>query len=99
MKTNILILIGIFALTFSSCEQKDPLQAKMEELKAQKNQLQQLKTSITELEKEIASLDPEFAKQNRKATLITTTPVAKTTFKHFVEVSGAVKSRKNILRR
>lgn len=97
MKTNILFLIGFFALTFSACEQKDPVQAKKEKLKEYKTDLQKIKVSITELEKELSELDPEFAKINRKATLITTTPVENTTFEHFVEVSGAVKSRKNIL--
>ncbi len=97
MKTNILFLIGFFALTISACEQKDPVQAKKEKLKEYKTDLQKIKVSITELEKELSELDPEFAKINRKATLITTTPVENTTFEHFVEVSGAVKSRKNIL--
>ena len=59
--------------------------------------MQKIKTSITELEKEISALDPEFAKENRRATLITTTPVEKKLFEHYVEVSGAVKSRKNVL--
>ncbi len=97
MKTGILLIIGTIILFTSSCEQKDPLQAKKAELKAQKKQLQEIKTSITELEKEISALDPDFAKKNRKATLITTANVEKRSFEHYVEVSGAVKSRKNIL--
>ena len=97
MRTNILFILGFIILSISACEQKDPLQAKKEELKSQKTKLQKIKTSITELEKEISAMDPDFAKKNRKATLITTTDVEKKTFEHYVEVSGAVKSRKNVL--
>ncbi|NJN26570.1 MAG: efflux RND transporter periplasmic adaptor subunit [Cyclobacteriaceae bacterium] len=81
----------------SSCGPQDKLQEKREELKEKKIQLQEIRHEITLLEKEIASIDPEFAKDHRKATLISTVPVEKTTFSHFVEVSGAVKSRKNVL--
>jgi membrane fusion protein (multidrug efflux system) len=97
MKTNILFILGFIAISVSSCEQKDPLQAKKEELKTKKAELQKVKASITELEKEIAVIDPEFAKKNRRATLITAATVDKQTFEHYVEVSGAVKSRKNVM--
>lgn len=56
-----------------------------------------LKESIEQLEQEIASLDPEFARANRKATLITTVPVENKRFESFIEVSGSVESRKNVL--
>ena len=97
MKTSILFILGFLILSISSCEKKDPLQAKKEELKSQKTKLQKIKTSITELEKEISAIDPDFAKKNRKATLITTINVEKKTFEHYIEVSGAVKSRKNVM--
>lgn len=97
MKTNILLILGFIAFSISSCEQKDPLVAKKEELKSQKVELQGIKASIAELEKEIAILDPNFAKLNRRATLITTSTVDKQNFEHYVEVSGAVKSRKNVM--
>jgi len=97
MKTNVLLIIGIVLATMNSCEQKDPLQVKKSELKEQKTELQKIKVSIIELEKEISALDPDFAKENRRATLITTKPVETKVFEHYVEISGAVKSRKNIL--
>lgn len=97
MKTNISLILGFISVWVMSCEQKDPLLAKHEELKSKKTELQEVKASIEELEKEIAALDPDFAKQNRKATLITTSKVDKQNFEHFVELSGAVKSRKNVL--
>ena len=97
MKTNILFILGFLIISISACEKKDPIQAKKEELKSQKTKLQKIKTLITELEKEISAMDPDFAKKNRKATLITTTKVEKKTFEHYIEVSGAVKSRKNVM--
>ena len=97
MKTNILLILVFFIAATIACEHKDSLQAKKDELKSKKTELQRIKTTITELEKEIAALDPEFAKDNRKATLITTRDIELRNFEHFVEVSGAVKSRKNVL--
>lgn len=97
MRTKILLILGFVLTTIFSCEQKDPLVAKKEELKSQKTELQKIKISIADLEKEISVLDPEFAKENRKATLVTTRPVEKKKFEHYVEVSGAVQSRKNVL--
>lgn len=97
MKTNILFIVGFIVVLISSCEKKDPLVAKQEKLKSQKEELQKIKISISELEQEISSLDPEFAKKNRRAALITTISIGKENFEHYVEVSGAVKSRKNIL--
>jgi len=81
----------------SGCEEKDPIQIKKEELKTKKTDLQKIKVAIAELEKEISALDPEFAKDNRKATLVTTKNIEMRNFEHYVEVSGAVKSRKNVL--
>jgi len=97
MKTNILFILGFIVVLISSCEKKDPLAAKQEKLKSQKEELQKIKVSIAELEQEISSLDPEFAKKNRRAALITTIDISRETFDHYVEVSGAVKSRKNVL--
>jgi membrane fusion protein (multidrug efflux system) len=97
MKTNKIIILGVFVLFLSACAKKEDLAAKKEELKEKKVELQKMESSIKELEKEISVLDPEFGKKNRKATLITTTSVENKNFEHFIEVSGAVKSRKNIL--
>lgn len=97
MKTNIWTIFGLSIAFFWACEQKDPIQEKKDELKSKKTELQKLKIAITDLEKEISALDPDFAKNNRKATLITTRKVETRKFEHYVEVSGAVKSRKNVL--
>ncbi len=97
MKIRAILIITILGAAIYSCEQKDPLQAKKEELKSKKTQLHEVRNVIAELEKEISSMDPDFAKKHRKATLVTTSIVERDTFQHFIEVSGAVKSRKNVL--
>ena len=80
-----------------SCQNSSSLDEKKAELKTQKAEMAKLKKSISQLEKEIAELDPEFAKANRKATLITTIPVKSGHFESFIEVSGSVESRRNVV--
>lgn len=97
MKTSNLILVAIAAILLNACQKPDPLEAKKAALKQKKEELQKIRTSITELEKEIGLLDPDFGKKNRKATLITTSTIENKTFEHYLEVSGSVKSRRNVL--
>lgn len=78
------------------CQTSNDLDRKVSELEEKKAEMANLKSEIAELEKEIALLDPEFAKANRKATLITTLPVANQYFESFLEVTGSVESRKNV---
>jgi len=42
-------------------------------------------------------LDPEFASKNKKSVLITTASARKANFEHFVEVTGSVVSKKNVV--
>lgn len=89
-------LLGLAFLVFS-CEPKDEVEekkAELEELKAESNKLT---TSIAELEEELMKLDPDFAKQNQKSILITTIPAKKGEFDHYVEVTGSVLSKKNVM--
>jgi membrane fusion protein, multidrug efflux system len=97
MKTSNLILVAIAAVLLNACQKPDPLEAKKTALKQKKEELQKIRTSITELEQEIGLLDPDFGKKNRKATLITTSTIETKTFEHYLEVSGSVKSRRNVL--
>ncbi len=90
--TTIILCLAVIA---GACQQ-DELAKKKEQLKEYKSEVLELNTQIESLEKEIASLDPEFAKANRQATLVTTLPIEKDKFQHFVEASGSVESRKNI---
>lgn len=80
-----------------ACQQSTQLEDKMVELEQKKAELADLKESIRQLENEISEMDPEFAKANRKATLITTIPVENQHFESYIEVSGSVESRKNVL--
>ena len=97
MKTSNLILVAIAAVLLNACQKPDPLEEKKTALKQKKEELQKIRTSITELEQEIGLLDPDFGKKNRKATLITTSTIETKTFEHYLEVSGSVKSRRNVL--
>lgn len=89
-------LIGLTFLVFS-CEPKDELAAKKAELEDLKNQSNELNTSIALLEEELMKMDPEFASQNQKSILITTTNAKKGEFDHYVEVTGSVLSKKNVV--
>ena len=80
-----------------SCQNSTTLDEKKAELKTKKAELADLKNSISQLEQEIADLDPEFAKANRRATLISTIPVTNGHFESFIEVSGSVESRRNVV--
>ena len=91
-----LTLLGISFLVFS-CQPKDEVAAKKAELEELKAKANELTTSISELEAELMKLDPEFAKQNQKSILITTAPVKKGEFDHYVEVTGSVLSKKNVM--
>ncbi len=97
MKLNQIIATLLILFVAFACEKADKAAKKKEELAELKSQQHELKEEITKLEEEISKLDPEFAKQNRKATLVTTVPVTSGKFTHMVEVSGSVKSKKNVI--
>jgi len=96
MNINRTILILIFTSILFSCERPTELDQKKTKLKAKKKELADIRNEVKTLEDEISALDPEFAKANRKAKLVTIQPVEHTKFEHFIEVSGSVKSRKNV---
>lgn len=87
---SIIILLAAFACS------KDELALKKEELATKKKEATELRLAIETLEKEIALLDPEYGKANRKSVLITTIQPTQGAFEHFVEVTGAVLSKKNV---
>ena len=57
----------------------------------------EITNQIKALEAELMTLDPEFAKQNHKSILITTAQAKKGRFEHYVEVTGSVLSKKNVM--
>lgn len=88
---SFLMLLAIGCASEETVESK---KAKLEELRAEASTIQ---SSILELEAEISALDPEYAKQNQKSILITTAKARKGEFDHYVEVTGSVLSKKNVV--
>jgi len=86
-----------FVLTIlAACSQPaNDLDSKRKELEAAQNDLITLREKIGKLENEIKQLDPDFARK-ANTVLITTLPLQAKPFEHFVEVRGAVESRKNV---
>ncbi len=97
MKVKSIISALLVVITIACSQQKDELEAKKEELNTLKSQQHDLKVKIASLEDEISSIDPEFAKINRKESLVTTVPVKYGKFEHMIEVSGSVRSKKNVV--
>ena len=92
------VLVSIIAtsLLVACGNDNSELSEKKQQLKEYQQELKSLEDQIASLENEIAEADPSFAQQNQKTTLVTTIPVVKKTFEHYIEVRGSVTSRKNI---
>jgi membrane fusion protein (multidrug efflux system) len=98
MKTYLKFLslpLVVFIVSCGANETDDP-DSKKALLKQYKDEAAELNAKIVALEKEIALLDPGDADQQGQAMLITTTPVQLSAFAHYVEVTGAVLSKKNV---
>lgn len=89
-----LIALAVIAVSCAKEEGADAKKAELDKLKAESHEID---TRIKELEAELIQLDPEFAKQNQKSLLITTATVKKGKFDHYVEVTGSVLSKKNVM--
>jgi membrane fusion protein, multidrug efflux system len=68
----------------------EDLQAKKALLKEKKAELQKLTALVANLEAQIDSLDPNGSLQRKQ--LVTTAPVTRKNFKHFVEIQGSVQA-------
>ncbi|MFD1144148.1 efflux RND transporter periplasmic adaptor subunit [Larkinella insperata] len=96
MKTYYIIgLATALMVSCSSEEKKSDLASKKQELAELKSQQSELSTKIRALETEVAKLDPKQAEQTRIKE-VTVTPLAATTFKHFVELQGAIDAKNNV---
>ena len=98
MKTYLKFLplpLLVFAISCGSQETGD-LEGKKATLQQYKDEASELNAKIQALEKEIAALDTGFAEEQRKSMLITTTTVGLGDFAHYVEITGAVLSKKNV---
>lgn len=98
MKTYLKFLSLPLVVLVISCgsQDSDDLEGKKATLQQYKDEASELNAKIEALEKEIAALDSGFANQQRKAMLITTTSVGLEDFAHYVEITGAVLSKKNV---
>jgi membrane fusion protein (multidrug efflux system) len=98
MKTYLKFLSLPLVAVIISCgsQETDDLEGKKATLKQYKDEASELNAKIEALEKEIAVLDTGFADERRKSMLITTTNVGLEDFAHYVEITGAVLSKKNV---
>lgn len=90
------LMIALAGLIFSCSKDNLDLDQKKKTLQEYQNEAAELKAKIDELSTEIALLDPEFARNERKAVLVTTVKPRTGSFTHFVEVTGSVLSKKNV---
>ena len=102
VKTTITMkyLIPLFALValLGACGQgagseSDPpesLEEKRALLKEKHAQLKEITAQVAQLEQEISELDPGNSAKTRR--LVTTAPVQRGDFQHFVEIQGSVKA-------
>ncbi|GAB3933505.1 efflux RND transporter periplasmic adaptor subunit [Larkinella terrae] len=96
MKTYYAIgLATTLLMSCSSGEKKTDLASKKQELADLKSQQTELSTKIKALEAEVGKLDPKQAEQV-KVKEVTVAPLAATTFKHFVELQGAIDAKNNV---
>ena len=69
------------------------------ELNKKRTAFEKLRSEISKLEKKLEKIDPSYAKAKieAKTTLVSTLPVSKEPFTHFVEVRGRVISDNNVI--
>lgn len=68
----------------------EDLEGKKAYLAQKRAELNQLTLTVAQLESEIAQEDPDFLA--KKVTLVTTSPIERSNFEHFVEIQGSVEA-------
>ncbi len=96
MKTKYLF-ISLFALAACSKPESTGLDAKKAELVELKSQQADLTSKIKTLEAELTKLDPNAKKENAKTKTVSIDTLVTQSFKHFIEVQGAVDAKNNIM--
>lgn len=96
MKGLSVYLFAFIMIGAGACSTQEELKVKKEQLKEYKGEVKELQKKIAALEKEIAAQDPDFSAVDKNAALITTIPVEKEKFEHFIEVRGNVSSDRNV---
>ncbi|MCG8340887.1 MAG: efflux RND transporter periplasmic adaptor subunit [Cytophagales bacterium] len=90
-------LIFLLTILLHGCAQEQSTEEKRKLLDQYKGEVVELRGKIKALEQALLKEDSAFAVRHLKATLVTTRKVAIKKFEKFLEVSGEVASRKNIL--
>lgn len=96
MKRLSIYLFASLTMAVAACSKQDGLEEKKATLKEYKHEIKALQSKVTALEEEIAAEDPTYSTVNKNATLVTTIPLKKDTFQHFIEVRGNVSSDRNV---
>ena len=88
------ILLAVLLSACQSQEKTSEIPEKLEDkralLKEKRNELNQLTQLVHRLEKAVAKQDPSMAAENRP--VVTTVPVQRQNFKHFVEIQASVEA-------
>src|SRR5579871_5626208 len=86
------VVMGSSLLLLVSCggKEKGGLEEKKAQLATLKDQQEKLNTQITALEDEIGKQDSSASKE--KAKLVSLTPLAPTSFTHFIDLQGSVEA-------
>lgn len=95
MKAYYALGLTLSLLVGCSQDKKSDLESKKAELAELKGKQAELATQIRTLESEVAKLDPKKAEQVRVKDVVVT-PVAATTFRHFVELQGTIDAKNNV---
>jgi len=94
-KAHQIVSLAAIMLLVAACGGKPTgLAQKQAELKQKQAELTALRASIATLKEEIAQMDT--TQREVEQTLVTVTSITNGNFSHFVEVSGTVKSRRNV---
>lgn len=89
------IIALVSLLAACSQEKKSDLQSKRAELDELKSQQTELTTKIKSLESELAKLEPKKAEETRVKE-VAVSPIAASTFRHFVELQGTIDAKNNV---
>jgi RND family efflux transporter MFP subunit len=95
MKHTYIIIALLGTLLVACGEKKSDLQTKKEELAKLKGEQADLSTKIKSLEGELTKLDP-VKREEAKVKAVAVSPVAASTFRHFVELQGTVDAKNNV---
>lgn len=96
-KSTLASALLLIVLGFGCGPEQTEVEKKIAQLDELRGELSKMQTSILKLEAEIESLDSTYADRNRKSILVTSAPAKRGTFEHFVEITGSVLSKKNIM--